>query len=119
MLTPQRYRPPGPELPGGGRNSRPDDAAARGRAPLVVDRAVRRAVHRLPWLLPPALGERPVVERVVPDRFEEPGDRSLPGGAVAGDREGGAVGRTRRAREVQQVLEEDVVEHLHDLSVRQ
>src|SRR5215469_15324820 len=126
MLTPQRYSPPhepdtarvrarrpgprgglrrpgprGPgELPGRGLDGRPDDAGAGGRALLVVERAVRRAVHRLSRLLPPALGELPVVERVVPDRLEKLGNRALPGVAVAGDRQSGAVGRARRAREV-------------------
>src|SRR5215469_6499727 len=104
------------ELPGSGFKSRPDDVGAGGRALLVVERAIRRAVDRLPGLLPPALGERPVVERVVPDRCEELSGGALPGRAVAGDREGGAVDRARRAREVQQVLVEDVVERLHDLS---
>src|SRR5215475_9889098 len=92
-----------------------DDVGAGGRALLVVERSVRGAVDGGARLLAPAIRERAGVDGAVPDRVEEPGDGRLGRLAVARYRQVRPVTCAGRPREVFEVLEEDVVEHLHDL----
>ena len=94
-------------------------AALAGVPGLVGERAVGGAVGRGARLLAPALGDRSRVDGVVADRVEESGHRRLGLRVVARDGQGGAVGGAVRAGQRAQVLEEDVVEHLHHVGVRQ
>jgi predicted dehydrogenase len=90
-----------------------------GRAQLIGKRPVRAAVSRGARLLAPALGERARVDGVIADRVEERGHHRLRGRVIARDGQGAAVLGAVRAGQRAQVPEEDVVEHLDDLRIRQ
>src|SRR5580693_4983852 len=97
---------------------RPHDILAGRSALLVLERPIRRAVDRRAGLLAPAFGERTHVDGAVADRVEERGHGRLRRGVVARDWQVRTVRRASRPRQAQQVLEEDVVEDLHDLRAR-
>src|SRR3984885_4541039 len=61
----------------------------------------------------PAFGERSHVHGVVAEQREQFGGVLLCARVVAGDRQGGAIGRARGPRQVPEVLVVDVVERLH------
>src|SRR5436853_10988 len=84
------------------------DVGVGGCALLVVECPVGGCVHRRAWLLPPAVGEGPRINGPITDRVQELGDRRFGRCAVSRDRQGRAIGGTRRAGQVEEMLEENV-----------
>ena len=94
----------------------PDSVSARRRALLVVERTIGGAIHGRSRLLVPPLRQQPGVDRLpYPIESRNPVTAAFADASIAGDRKRGAIRRAGSPGQMEQMLEEDVVEHLHDL----